>query len=684
MAKKPNAIYEPGELDRVRERLGEVDVAEAKRMALVLGGEVGTEKSPIEQPQAKTAGRLRRETVNVSIPGRERRTASASQEPQARRLAEPDHSDNPNVQLVTPYLERVKMDRLASLPEFEIKSLRQVIAALFSHGKSGSDYVNPRFTTHRMTAYYDKMEQLVVSTRTLFPRNDVQRAEAVKRSSPYAFEILDTIRQWNIERIGGDLSKMQSRLHKVRVSDYADILRLFYKPMFLLDKLDPSTHIKGAYELLYGILPIDSAEKRERVKELMQTALHAYAYLRRSVHRGLHPLLMRFISDRWFPYEKLFAARPRRFMAFLGVTEGERIEPQEIDFERIEEENQGRQREAARAEDEAAKAEVEAEAKATAAMTERKALDRSLSVLESLFPRAGWDRLDSYPDLYPYFVSIYGMRRGYEQIAPTDPVQQVAVLVHIIEDLCSAFRFVSFEPVVGPDGSDIILNDELGKIAANWRGYIDGSFTGEYLPRLTEYCNILAQTPGASTSPYAKRILNDLHWAKRLYFLPFCKFESMGPPSFQRHEIRSIYSEVKVLRRYLTLVATAIEKWNRAGGPTTKLRCEALEAPLGRYNFNIANPVSKRMDILLPKSRRNNMHLIFFTLSAVTVLDFLLNSESSWAYRNPHSTGYPYRTIEGKGGVPMFGVEEKIDADAIFRESVMQARAERQAAKGAG
>jgi len=39
---KNNAIYAPGELTKVREKLGVTDDNEAKRMAQILGGEVGT------------------------------------------------------------------------------------------------------------------------------------------------------------------------------------------------------------------------------------------------------------------------------------------------------------------------------------------------------------------------------------------------------------------------------------------------------------------------------------------------------------------------------------------------------------------------------------------------------------------------------------------------------------------
>jgi hypothetical protein len=41
---KSRAIYEPGELDKVRKKLGSLDPQEARRMAQVLGGEVGYEK----------------------------------------------------------------------------------------------------------------------------------------------------------------------------------------------------------------------------------------------------------------------------------------------------------------------------------------------------------------------------------------------------------------------------------------------------------------------------------------------------------------------------------------------------------------------------------------------------------------------------------------------------------------
>ena len=698
MAKKTNAVYEPGELQRVREKLGDIDRDEARRVARILGGEVGTEKSPPEYLSAsKNSGRSRQEIVDLTLAGRKKKhsgraidiaLARGDQDYIKYRQTADDPADDPNVQLTTPYFERVKIDRFSAQIDFEIKSSLQVLASVFSFWGS-QEYVNPRFTSRRMNVYYNKIGQLVTSTRILLPRNDARRNDRLKKASPYIYSILDTIRQWNIERIGGDLAKLQSHPRTVKAHDYGDILKAIYRPMFILEKLDADIHIKGAYKLLYKLLYIEHPmDPRDKVQNLIRSALVAYSEVHRDIHYGMYPLLLKFISDRWFPYGAIFLARRRRFMAFLDATEADQIKPLDINIEQIEQGSLEALQEEIRREEEANSQETEEEdpddpeviarkAKEAAEVAEKKALEQSLKVLESLFPKAGWERLGEYPDLYPYFVSIYGLRRGYEQIAPTDPLQQIAVLMHIIEDLCSALRYVSFGTITGPDGNDIILNELMGIIINNWRRYIDESFTKEYLPRLSEFCRILEHSE-SRTSPYAKRAVNDLRWAKRLYFLPYYKFESMGPPPFQKREITAIYGEIRTFRKYLTMVASNVEKWIQAGGgPTSRIPCQGLENPLASYTFDITNPVSKRMDLLLGIGKRNNVHLIFFTLAVVTVLDCLVNSESSWAYDKqipPHL----FRSVSGDGAVPMFGVDEKIDADRIFKDALRQSKIKQQ------
>jgi hypothetical protein len=691
MAKKPSAIYEPGELNRIRQKLGKIDETEAKRVAQILGGEVGTEKNV--EPAKKTTNQLRRKKVEMDVPGRQKRRGrhlfglgeddeEIGNSPFTPKKEVHDPADDPTILLKTSYMERVKMDRYAAQFEYEIKNSMQVLISAFSLMGEPIDYLNPRFVNRRMNVYYGKIEQLVNSTRGLFPRNNARRSERLKKTSHFVFSVLDTIRYWNIERIGTDLAKIQSHPRSVRASEFADILKAIYKPLFVLEKLDMDIHIKGAYKLLYKLLFVENPmEPKEKNQDLIRVALTSFADIRREVHYGLYPLLMKFISDRWFPYDKIFIHRHRRFMNFIGATEEEQILPLAFSPEQAESGNlvEAMKDDLRKEEEEDAEKALNNEdpndpkviarkAREAAVEAEQKAVEHSVGALEKLFPKAGWEKLPDFPDLYPYFGGVFGMRHGYELISPLDPLQQTAVLMNIIENICVGLRYVSFGIVTGSDGNPVLLNEAIGDMIVNWQRYIDDSFMKEYLPRLSEYCRMLESSADSKNSVFAKRTLNELRWIKRLYFLPFYKFEALGPPPFKNQDATIIYTQVRNLRKYLTMIAAGIEQGNRMGGAAAKAPCNGIDNPWAQYHFEVPNPVSKRLDALLGSGKRTNAVLIFFALSTVTILDNLLNSDTSWAYDN--NSAVLFRSLDNEGKVPVFGVSEKIDADQIFRNSL--------------
>jgi hypothetical protein len=708
MAKKSKAIYAPGELDRVRGKLGDLDAQEVKRMTRILGGEVGYERTKKEEEERnRPKQKTRRETVELHVKGRR---GAAKGKPGKRvevldlddvderglKKAIPqaksnDPADDPLVQLKTSYFERLKMDRYAAQPEFDIKTSAQAMLSMFAFFSEPPDYVNSRFVDKRMNEYYRRIENLVTTTRTLLPRNNMKRSERVKKTSPFVFSILDTIRYWNIERITGDMAKIQSHPRSAKVSEFADILKAIYKPLFILERLDPDIHIKGAYKLLYKILYIENPiSAKDKYQGLIRIALSSFNDIRRDIHYLLYPLLMKLLSDRWLPYEHFFIERRRRYMAFLNVSENDRINAVEMsaqqaedgDMEAIRADMEKEKEDAKTAAGQSAEDEnpddpevIERKAKEAAREAERKALERGLSTLEILFPKAGWERLAAYPDLYPYFTDTFSLKRGYELIAPTDPLQQAAILMRIVEEFCFALRYVTFGTIAGSDGNPVRVDDYLGSIINNWQRYTDESFAKEYLPRLSEYCRILENSAESRTSVYARRTLNELHWIKRLYFFPYYKFESIGPPPFQRGDTTAVYGEIRLFRKYLTAVAIGIEQGNRLGGAEAQAPCDGIDNPWEPYNFEVPNPVSIRLDAILSPKKKNNASLIFFALSVVTVLDYLVNDESSWAYEG--RPGPLFRSVNGEGVMPLFGVENKLDADLIFKQAMKQREKER-------
>jgi hypothetical protein len=687
MAKEGNAIYAPGELSRVRDKLGVKDQAEAKRMADLLGGEVGTERYE-EQESSRTKKNGREITVGGKRPGRRVDIAGTDEEELLGKASnKPDFypEDDPSLPLKLNYRERIKMDQLAGQLTFEIKNSIQVLISIFSFFRTPVDYVNPRFVTRRMNEYYHKIEKLVTAARNLFPKNNTKRNRQLKRASPFVYNVLDTIREWNIEEIGNNMSSLQSRPRSVVVTDFAEIVKNIYRPLCILSGLN-TEHLKSAFKLIYKVLYIESPmDAKERYQDVIRNIIMSLVEIRRDVQFGMYPLLMKLLSSRFLPYERFFIERRRRYMAFLNVTGIEQLDASELSIQQIEsvdmetlqhnaEEEQVEEAEVSEQTEQEEKDPDNPQAaapksKEDAETAEQKAMEHGQSALEALFPKAGWDKLNEYPDLFPYFANIYNMKHGYELIAPTDPLQQISVLMQILDDLFIGLRHVNFGIITNPDGSHINVSEEMIEIINNWRRYIEDGFTKDYLPRLMDYCRMLENSEEARGSVYAKKILNELHWIKRLYFLPYYRFESLGPPPFQKQDVIAIYSQIRKLRINLTAIAMGIEQGTRTGGASVKTPCDGINNPWETWNFPVPNPISRRLDMMLPQERKINATLIFFSLSAITVLDYIVNNENSWSYEGGRP-GPLFRSVRNEGITPLFGVDKKLDADKIFRESL--------------
>jgi hypothetical protein len=678
MAEK--AVYEHGELERVRGNLGDVDRDEAKRMAKVLGGEVGVEKTAAPAAPDKSSRTIPKHRIElISDVGESSVLKFAS-----RKF---DPSDDPSVPLKQSYFERVKMDRFAWQPEFDMKNLRQVLISMLSIFQAPTDYVSRIFVTKRMTEYYKKIELLVVSTRAMFPRNNLKRNEQLKRVSPIAYAVLDTIRYWNIERITGDLAKMQAHPRNIKASDFTEILRTVYKPLFVLERLSPEIHIKGAYQLLYKYLYIENPMEVNKYQELVRTALSSYVSIRRDVHYLLYPLLLRLVSNKWLPYDRFFDVRRNRFMAFLNVTEADQIppgdlllrlkpkaeaeKPEEQTEEQVQETDPEKVKVVDVDEDEATKV-----AEEPVFTEERQAVEKGLNTLEDLFPSAGWGKIEEYPDFFPYFTNVLDIKKGYELLSPKDPMLQFVVLAHILEELFFGLRSISFTPVTTSEGSIESVDQRIGSILNNWRSYINDVLEKEYINRLTEYCEVLAGAAEARTSTFARHLMDELSLAKRLYFFPHFKYtahSSQTAIAFQKNDAAPFFREIKMLHRSLAIVAEGIKRGIADGGAAENAICNGIENPWKSYVFQVANPISKRLDLLLNPNKKNNASLVLFSLDIATVLDYLVNDEGSWAYNPP--SNLLFRSVNGEGAIPQFGVDEKINADAIFKQMIRERNA---------
>jgi hypothetical protein len=690
---KEKAVYAPGELGKTRNRLGNLDPDEAKRMVQVLGGEVGVERE-IEQQTARLPARGGRGGGTVAGAtaigsSDKRRTA-----PRRRVDLAPDASGKPGdsadnranspaeypaLPVKQGYRERVKMDRYMGRADFEIKGYFQVLKSMLSI-LPPPDLVSARFIKRRLGEYYGHIESLVTATRALCPRNNIRRGEQLKKASGFAFRIIDTIRCWKIEGIAGELNRLQLHPRENTVPALEELLKLIYKPIFVLDRLDPDTDIRDAYKLLYKIILLETPpEKPDKMREMIRTALVSFGLVRKEVRYLLYPLLMKLLSDRWLPYEDFFTERRSRLLVFLEISESEQMMPSIAEVSESGRtagdtvEGAGKAESQNREGEEEDTVSTEQKAKKAAQEHERKAVDRGLKTLEALFPRAGWEKAPYGHDFYPYFADVFNFQKEYALISPTDGLQQVVILLRILQELFYGLRSVAFSVVSGPNGTDD-LGETLAPIINNWH-FFTTSMEKEYLPRLSEYCRILENVSESRTSSYARRLLDELYWIKQLFFLPYFRIDLSFPPPMKKNDVTPLYPDVRSLRRCLTAAAGSIEKGTRAGGAAQKIPCEGIDNPWEPYNFQIPNPVSLRLNAILSPPQRNNASLIFFTLAAAIVLDFLVNDDESWAYTSGGGRPEPlFRSVDNDGITPQRGVDKEINTDAILNEMARRAK----------
>jgi len=702
MAKNDKPVYAPGELDRVRNKLGVKDQGEAKRIAALLGGEVGVERekeeAKVRRPPIKKAGGSvdgggsgggsaagggsgsRRPGRHVEL-APEEEDAEALRKAAVRRPSDP--ADDPLIPVKASYFERIKMDRFCALPEFKIKSFNQVLMTVFSFFGETPDQVSTAFINKKLNVYYKKVEQVVNSVRNLFPRNNGKRNEKLKRVSPFSYGILDTLRYWNLEQIAGDISRVQGHPRNVKISELSDILKAIYRPLFILEQMDTDVHIKGAFKLLYKILYLENPmDAKEKYQSLIRDALTGFNDVRRDLHYFLYPLLMKLLSDRYLSYETFFSARRNRFMDFIGATEDNQMDPAGMaaelgigadltlgdDEEHAEKEDEETKDEAPKAEDPNDPEVIARKEKEAAQEKEHKAMLQGVACLEALFPKAGWERLSSFPDIFPYFRNIFNLQGGYDLIAPADPLLQTVVIMRVLDDLFLGIRNIHFGTILNNESGPVQINEAITTIINNWHNFIDIAMEKEYLPRLTEYCRILEQSAESRSSNYAKRLLCELHWVKRLFFFPYYKFDMLFPPPLQKKDFEPVYPTIRSLRRYLTPVAAGIEQGNQQGGAEKRAPCDGIDNPWEHYEFQVPNPLSKRLDMLLDEKKRNNASLVFFTLAVTIVADYIINNDSSWAYGE--RSGAIFRSINGDGIIPLPGVDTEINTEAIFKQSL--------------
>jgi len=660
-SQKPRATYEPGELQKTRRNLGNIERDEALRMMQRLGGEIGVEKP--ESVDDSTLKRMRSVSKkNTHVPQKRQGKAEADKNDSASGTAavrkkgftmRGELPPSGKEERLPPLASRQRLlfDKLMGSAEYHIRPAPGFLALLFSFARHGPERISDSFIENDLPAHIQHINAFIENMQVLIMAAPVYYKNKMNLDSDFVFRALNVVYNWDTLPLKNQLSRLEKRTTQITVEDMIPFTRELYKTLmrlYFLGEIHMSRIIKHLYEWV-SKTQTDGGQKIRHVNAARQAASE-WLYIFGQIVKGMYPLLMRMCIGTCERYPEFYTKHISEIMQFLKINKYDIIlpkrkkaqekikpvsatEPSETEEKVIEEEQ---------------KSGAEPEEK-------RDEIRESLKVLEKLFPYAGWFDLESKPDMYPYFQPLYSFAEGFNLIAPSNPLQVTIILLRIIEDFFQGCRNISLGDA--EIGDNPLQQDTLQRVFTDWAQYREVIFDRMMGPSLREYVNHAYTQDDFHNSRYAKRERSNWLWQLKYYFHPHLVFEIafIGQP-----RIDTDYLPLSGRIRALVQVFSDIVRKIDTGEISLLLNPEAP------YIFDVENTVSYRLNLLLggKKSRElTNYNLVRYTLAALRVLDWWVNDKESPAYKNEISL--PYRTEEGSPR-PSLAVLLREDQSDVF------------------
>lgn len=707
---KPRAVYNPGELDKTRKNIGTIEAEEARRMTKILGGEIGVEKAPLfDNPQIRPKTYLRRgansgkpaeseqQTKNhrgtLYADSQTMRTANTDKtRTEAKNSAGNKSSDNARKKnqdsFSLPQIsskERTLMDKLMMSSDYKIKPSRSFIGYIIAAATGTSEKIRENFILSAAAGYIDRIQNFSVSVKQIISAADENYKTNISQNPQFDCKLVNYIYNMNIRHICDLYKQLEQNSSAITTASMIPFTKEFFRT-FLPLYYTGEKYIPSLLKTVYASTAKNSALDQESLLKFTRDAAANWIFIYGQAIKGLYPLLMRMCSSNFQPYPDFLKTKAAQILEFLEMTKFDlfiptRDHPEETAKKETaaeqpknsEAKNPQEQTQTETAEEEASAKKTEAEQKTENDKEENTVslVDKGLSLLDNMFPNAGWKNIKTLPDMYPYFQPIYNFSDGFNLLSPENPLQITIILLRIIEDFFQGCRHIRFS--IDKEQAFASQKDDLSAIFAEWSLYREVVFDKTYASELKDYVNHVYMQSDFPSSIYAKKIMSNLLWQSKYSFLPHLSFEMIFMEKPNRDDTyKPLSNRVAYLKKIFSELIARTENFlkNTENSNTETPDFGAVNI-LEHYRFDVPNSISRRADILLggKKSKKlTNLNLLKYCLCVISVLDWWINDPESPAY--DHNSKYPYRTDTDNNLV--FAVSTLKDPNKIFIQHIKQ------------
>ena len=662
---KPKAVWEPGTLDATRKNIGAIDKEEAARMTKILGGEIMTEKStPIDYsklPKRAPSNRVVRST-NVSSQMAKNASSSASSS-SSSAPSEPKRKVTKAANL--PQIsakDNAKIDKLMMSDVYAIKPNYGLFNFLKKLAKDGSEKVIPEFAEITLKAYLDHINVFITVIKSIIQFSPDTYKACIQNETDMKFRFLRKISEWSTKDAKLAYVNLETLQDTPVVADLVPFVKAVYRLLITIHYIGEPAVVRAIKEIYADLLHYPNADK-DKFSRLAKEAITEWVYLYGQIIKGLYPLLMRMCGTPYDEFPHFFVAQVSSILNFLGLKKFDLLLPEKkVDPEEV--------RKAKEAEDKAKEAEQKKKEQEKEAASQSEMTEKGLALLDRLFPGAGFKKLDTFPDMWPYFDPLYDFDEAYLMLAPENPIQITIILCEILQDIFRACNKMQFNVEGNPFFSS--REDNLAKALSEWPVYVDTLFSRDYGEQLKQLVNQTYTQANYVTTRAGKKCVTDILWLTKYSFLPHFTFEQLLlERPINNNKYLALFIRTAFLRdafNDLTKQIAQVEKTKGAVG--------GLNNPWEHYDFEITSPISKRLDVLLnakdksANTTASNANVIKYISCIISVLDWWINSRGSPAYKA--DSRRIYRTVPGTQE-PAFSIEPREDQDQLFAAAIRAA-----------
>lgn len=662
---KPKAVWEPGTLDATRKNIGAIDKEEAARMTKILGGEIMTEKStPIDYsklPKRAPSNRVVRST-NVSSQMAKNASSSASSS-SSSAPSEPKRKVTKAANL--PQIsakDNAKIDKLMMSDVYAIKPNYGLFNFLKKLAKDGSEKVIPEFAEITLKAHLDHINVFITVIKSIIQFSPDTYKARIQNETDMKFRFLRKISEWSTKDAKLAYVNLETLQDTPVVADLLPFVKAVYRLLITIHYIGEPAVARAIKEIYADLLHYPNADK-DKFSRLAKEAITEWVYLYGQIIKGLYPLLMRMCGTPYDEFPHFFVAQVSSILNFLGLKKFDLLLPEKkVDPEEV--------RKAKEAEDKAKEAEQKKKEQEKAEASQNEIVEKGIALLDRLFPGAGFKKLDTFPDMWPYFDPLYDFDEAYLMLAPENPIQITIILCEILQDIFRACNKMQFNIEGNPFFSS--REDNLAKALSEWPVYVDTLFSRDYGEQLKQLVNQTYTQANYVTTRAGKKCVTDILWLTKYSFLPHFTFEQLLlERPINNNKYLALFIRTAFLRdafNDLTKQIAQVEKTKGAVG--------GLNNPWEHYDFEITSPISKRLDVLLnakdksANTTASNANIIKYIACIISVLDWWINSRGSPAYKA--DSRRIYRTVPGTQE-PAFSIEPREDQDQLFAAAIRAA-----------